>query len=126
MVRRWSRSHAPNASLPVPVGCAVERKGRVHAGAEAPCFARPALRIVRQLISVPPCLVLATRRAVAGKLILKSVRRMASGEDLNGFFGAVNGPAQSAAKTQRKARRLSLLAKAQAEDASDQSVTDKR
>jgi len=41
-------------------------------------------------------------------------------------FVTVNGPAQSAAKTQRKAMHLSMLAKAQEEDAADQSVTDKR
>jgi len=52
--------------------------------------------------------------------------RMASGEDLKSFFATVNGPAQSAAKTQRKAMHLSMLAKAQEEDAADQSVTDKR
>jgi hypothetical protein len=51
--------------------------------------------------------------------------KMASGEDLKSFFATVNGPTQSAAKTQRKAMHLSMLAKAQEEDAADQSVTDK-
>lgn len=56
--------------------------------------------------------------------------RKASSSDLDSFFGAVNGPAQPASKkskqTSKKAVHLSMLAKAEAEDSSDQSVTNKR
>lgn len=52
---------------------------------------------------------------------------MATSEDLNGFFGAVNAPALPAAKEpRRKSMNLSMLAKAQEEDSSDESVTGKR
>ena len=52
---------------------------------------------------------------------------MATSEDINPFFAAVNAPAPPAAKEpRRKSMNLSMLAKAQEEDSSDQSVTGKR
>ena len=52
---------------------------------------------------------------------------MATSEDLNGFLTAVNAPAPHAVKeARRKSMNLSMLAKAQEEDSSDESVTGKR
>jgi len=61
----------------------------------------------------------------------KENHAMAGSDDLNDFFGAVNGPSQPKARkasVQKKAAtpKLSMLAKAQQEDNSDQSVTGKR
>lgn len=61
----------------------------------------------------------------------KENHAMAGADDLNDFFGAVNGPSQPKARKAAVAMKaaspkLSMLARAQQEDRSDQSVTGKR